>query len=85
VAVVDVVAERQRDARAADEVAADQERLRQALRLRLCRVLDVSPTSLPSSSRRRKASCSCGVVITSTSPDPRQHQRSRADKIIGLS
>ena len=69
-AVEDVVAEREGDAVAADELAADEERLREPFGLGLRRVRDSQADLGASPSSRRNPSCSCGVVITSTSRMP---------------
>ena len=75
-AVEDVVAEHQRHAIAADELAADDERLREALRARLQRR---TRSAVRCRIRRRAAAGSpparAGVVMTRIVADAREHQR----------
>ena len=70
VAVEDVVAERQRHAVVADELAADDEGLREPAGMRLRGVRQARPNWLPSPSTRTKLAWSSGVVMISMSRSP---------------
>ena len=74
-AVEDVVAEHQRDALVADELLADDERLREPVGRGLHGVLEPDPECEPSPSRARNCSLYSGVVMIRISLMPGHHER----------